>query len=44
MALREKALDIPELMRHRCPLSNAEAYQLYGLLQKILSMAENTEE
>ena len=44
MALREKALVIPELMRHRCPLSNEEAYQLYGLLQKILSMAENTEE
>lgn len=44
MALREKALGIPELMHRRCPLSNEEAYQLYGLLQRILSMSAPTEE
>ena len=36
MALRDRAVDIPELMHKQCPFSDAEAYQLYDILQKLL--------
>lgn len=37
MALREKALTIPESMAKCCPLSEDEAITLYGLLYKMLN-------
>lgn len=36
LALREQALEIPELMHRQCPFSDKEAYQLYDILQKLL--------
>ena len=40
MALREKALDIPEKMRSCSRLTNEEARTLYPILMKLLSMNE----